>query len=293
MRTQNSDSTSPRLRNGSKNKGSRVSINSEVNDTTISLFESYDYALPFSEQTDLCTSQQAWAASENAMKTIDKSHSEYYVKKPKLTFHSSGTFQQVLLDMYGATNYNFTPLTVPKLKVISQNQVLSRVVEQRRIENDKEVATKVEKEESATLPLQCSVNRNWKIPKRRVNESPFEYKTQTQKLNWVMLLHSMKQTSSVEKSRKDLYERYGILPTTLPDGTVVCENRMLSDRARAKLYGQTKYSNQDRRPNSYQPPSLQMRSIAKTAYSQLGRLSCNCARITNACYQHKRPKTAQ
>ncbi|KAH3815768.1 hypothetical protein DPMN_144299 [Dreissena polymorpha] len=168
----------------------------------------------------------------------------------------------------------------------------TRVVEQGRIDKKNEVATQVEEDETAcsllkpTSPLQFSAYRDRKILNTRVKESAFEYKTQTQKLNWVMLLNTMKQISSIEKTEKDLYERYGIFQTTLPDGTVVCENRMLSDRAHSKLYAHTY-----RRPVSYQPPPLHLRSIAKTGYFNLSRRCFSCVRITNTCYQNKRPRT--
>ncbi|KAH3694800.1 hypothetical protein DPMN_082241 [Dreissena polymorpha] len=72
-------------------------------------------------------------------------------------------------------------------------RVLSRDVEQGRIDTEKEVAAKVEEDETAcsllkpTSPLQFSANRDWKMLNKRVKEYALEYKTQTQKLNWVML----------------------------------------------------------------------------------------------------------
>ncbi|KAH3693294.1 hypothetical protein DPMN_144298 [Dreissena polymorpha] len=128
--------------------------------------------------------------------------------------------------------------------------------------------------------------------KRRINEDAMETHTQTEKLNWVMLQHTVKQMSNVEKTRKDLYERYGIVPTTLPDGTVVCENRMLSDRARAKLFAQTKHGNHYRRPTSYQPPSLQLRSMTKTGKTNSG-FTRKTASKTNAIFRKHRPLTAK
>ncbi|KAH3693281.1 hypothetical protein DPMN_192685 [Dreissena polymorpha] len=72
-------------------------------------------------------------------------------------------------------------------------RVLSRVVEQGRIDTEKEVAANVVEDEPAcsllqpTSPLQFSANRDWKMLNKRVKEYALEYKTQTQKLNWIML----------------------------------------------------------------------------------------------------------
>ncbi|KAH3693295.1 hypothetical protein DPMN_192699 [Dreissena polymorpha] len=126
MRTQSGASgSSPRLRKGSKNKGSRVSINSEVSESEIFVFESDDDARALSEQTELYTPQQAWAAFEIALKSIDSSHSEYYVKKPKPTFLCSGTFQRVMLDMYGETDYGTKAYTVFKQKINTMSRATS------------------------------------------------------------------------------------------------------------------------------------------------------------------------
>ncbi|KAH3693292.1 hypothetical protein DPMN_192696 [Dreissena polymorpha] len=75
-----------------------------------------------------------------------------------------------------------------------------------------------------------------------------------------MLQNTIQQMTNMERSRQDLYERYGIVPTTLPDRRVVCENIMLSERARAQLYGRTEDGILYVRPKSYQPPSAQQRS---------------------------------
>ncbi|KAH3694801.1 hypothetical protein DPMN_082242 [Dreissena polymorpha] len=306
MRTQSSASgSSPRLRKGSKNKGSRVSINSEVSESEISVFESDDDAGAVSERTELYTPQQAWAAFEIALKSIDNSHSECYVKKPKPTFLCSEAFQRVMLDMYGETDYGTKAYTVLKQKVNTMSRatsvatrVLSNAAEQGRIERERGDTTKVNEvrnvvsQSKPTSALISSAKRGWKMLKRRINEDAMEIHTQTQKLNWVMLQHTVKQMSNVEKTRKDLYERYGIVPTTLPDGTVVCENRMLSDRARAKLYARTKDGHHYRRPTSYQPPSLQLLSMTKTGNTNSG-LTRKTASKTNVIFRKHRPLTAK
>ncbi|KAH3693282.1 hypothetical protein DPMN_192686 [Dreissena polymorpha] len=221
MRTQSSASgRSPRLRKGSKNNGSRVSINSEVSESEISVFESDDDARALSERTELYTPQQAWTAFEIALKSIDISHSEYYVKKPKPTFLCSGTFQRVMLGMYGETDYGTKAYTVLRQKVNTMSRatsvatrVLSNAAEQGRIEREREDSIKVKEERNAvsqskpTSALISSAKRGWKMLKRRINEDAMETHTQTQKLNWVMLQHTVKQMSNVEKTRKDLYER--------------------------------------------------------------------------------------
>ncbi|WAR23111.1 hypothetical protein MAR_036780 [Mya arenaria] len=110
--------------------------------------------------------------------------------------------------------------------------------------------------------------RGWKMLKRQVNENAMEHHTQSTKLNWVMLQHTVKQMTNTEKTRQDLYERYGIVPTKLDDGTFVCENRMLSERARSQMYGRTVDGREYMRPSSYQPNAARLRSRSQlSSYS--------------------------
>ncbi|KAH3693300.1 hypothetical protein DPMN_192704 [Dreissena polymorpha] len=47
------------------------------------------------------------------------------------------------------------------------------------------------------------------------------------------------------------------MPTTLPDGSVVCENRMLSDRSRFQMYRRGGDAKEYNRPKSAMPSSIQ------------------------------------
>lgn len=316
-----SSSSSPRsIIKSRKIRGSRVSLNSvatsDRDDLDTLNLDSDDEVLTSRKFVDTYSSpSQAWAAFETCVKTIDNS-SDYLSKRPKPNFVCSGAFQKVMVDMYGNTEYGSSKgysVLKQKLNNMARSTMLASRMMQSAIERgqeerendeyDKEHDCDIESQAIAEPRGSVSVEsesgakvaakRGWKIVKRDVNETTMEQNTQSTKLNWTMLQHTLKQMSNVSKTRQDLYERYGILPTRLPDGSTVCENRMLSDRARAQLYGRNKDGSEYKRPMSYQPPSLHVRSRTQTGYQKKTRDGVKSAKLPILGRGKQRPVTAK
>lgn len=308
-----SSTSSPRqIARSTKTRGSRVSLNSvsqsEKDDLDTLNLDSDDEVVT-SQKSGRYSPAQAWAAFENCVKNIDNSSPEYFVKKPKPNFVSSGTFQQVMVDMYGNTEYGNTKgytLLKQKLNNMARSTMLASrmmhvAVEKGQEDREKEESLEDEHvaesgQESVGEPESVAkvyAKRGWKILKREVNETAMEQKIQSTKMNWTMLQHTLKQMSNVERTRQDLYERYGIVPTVLPDGTTVCENRMLSERARAQLYGRNKDGSEYKRPKSYQPPPTHLRSRSQAGFQNKLRDGTKGAKMPSIGRGRQRPMTAK
>ncbi|WAR23146.1 hypothetical protein MAR_036815 [Mya arenaria] len=277
---QQSSSSPGQLWEGSRNKGSRVPLNSiatgkdGVDNTGLDSEDDND-----TQSTQMYTPQQAWSAFENCVKNIDNSNPEYFIKKPKPNYISSGTFQQVMEDMYGNSEYGNTKgYTVLKQKMNNMARatgLASRMIfsainkgQEEREEEEARIANGDPGEDELDMSShgeQKSVIKvfdkgGWKMLKRDVNENTMEHHKQSTKMNWTMLQHTVKQMTNTEKTRQDLYERYGIVPTKLDDGTLVSENRMLSERARSQMYGRTVDGREYMRPSSYKHHDVGLRS---------------------------------
>ncbi|KAH3693308.1 hypothetical protein DPMN_192712 [Dreissena polymorpha] len=83
------------------------------------------------------------------------------------------------------------------------------------------------------------------------------------KRGWKVL---KRQLAKPEDSSQDLYERYGVVPTTLPDSMI----------ARLDV------ENVQKRSNSYQPPALQIRNQMQKEYEQ-----CPCNKATGCIVPQK------
>ncbi|KAH3815760.1 hypothetical protein DPMN_144291 [Dreissena polymorpha] len=92
--------------------------------------------------------------------------------------------------------------------------------------------------------------------------------------------------SSGYRARQDLYERYGIVPTTLPDGIVVCENRILSDRSRLQMFGRGGDAKEYNRPKSAMPSSIRTNGGVVQRYIR------NDTILQSASNRKVRPSTA-
>lgn len=305
-KSRRSRASSPKqlMKSSRKIRGSRVSLNS-ISDGSV-FADSDDESVTQSRQ---CANSavQAWAAFENAVKNIDNANPEYFTKKPKPNFESSGAFQKVMLDMYGNTEYNNTKgYTLLKMKLNSMAKVttlasrmMTNAVNRGKEQREREEMDGAESEEEAPAPEQQNsatklfAKRGWKILKRQVQDTAMEQKCQSTKLNWAMLQHTVKQMSNVERTRQDLYERYGIVPTRLDDGTVVCENRMLSQKARAQLYSNGHDEKEQKRPSSYQPPLVHLRSKSQLSFQKKGRDGLIGAKHPSFGGRKLRPKTAK
>ncbi|KAL3869221.1 hypothetical protein ACJMK2_041930 [Sinanodonta woodiana] len=206
-----------------------------------------------------------WSKFSDSIKRIDNQH-ELFIKKPKPNFVSSGTFQQTMADMYGKTDYTkakHMQRLKEKLSIVSK--INSMTTHAFGFTTEKQTEQEVDKTEykepkkdkdetngSNTITKEFA-RRGWKILKRDVQETVLKHKTSDAHLAWTILQQHFKGMSDMEKTRYELYQRYGVLPIIKPDGSSVLENTMLSDRAKANLSDAARTGRI--RPRSYQPPS--------------------------------------
>ena len=320
-RSRKQRASSPReaMKGPRKTARSRISLNSTSERDDVSLCADSDEETLTSRSgqvgnNGMSNAAQAWAAFEDAVKNIDNSSPEYFTKKPKPNFESSGTFQKVMVDMYGNTEYGNTKgYTLLKLKLnhmakattLASRMMASAVTRgQQEREREAEEGTDEEPEEEPQVEQNSTsklfAKRGWKILKRQVQDTAMEHKCQPTKLNWAMLQHTVKQMTNVDRTRQDLYERYGILPTRLDDGSVVCQNRMLSEKARSQLYNDSHEKSDNhhlisinKRPSSYQPPPVHLRSISQLSFQKKGRDSLKNSKLGSSGSKRFRPKTAK
>ncbi|KAH3693288.1 hypothetical protein DPMN_192692 [Dreissena polymorpha] len=159
-----------------------------------------------------------------------------------------------MVDMYGNTEYSNTKAyTVSKKKLsnlpnasIHAAQMLVNAVEKIQHEREKEKEQESGKIKERDVDDDAhntnnvekeTAKRCWKILKRHIDKLTNEKSIESLTVNVAVLQNSVTLMSSGYRARQDLYERYGFVPTTLPDGRVVCENRMLSDRSRLQMFG--------------------------------------------------------
>ncbi|KAK3600671.1 hypothetical protein CHS0354_029535 [Potamilus streckersoni] len=217
-----------------------------------------------------------WSKFSDSIKRIDNQH-ELFIKKPKPNFVSSGTFQQTMADMYGKTDYTkakHMQRLKERLSIVSKvnsmtthafgftmDKQTEKEADERKHEEPKK--DKDETDGSNTITKECA-RRGWKVLKRDVQETVLKHKTSDAHLAWSILQQHFKGMSDMEKTRYELYQRYGVLPIIKPDGTSVLENTMLSDRAKANLSDAARTGRI--RPRSYQPPSSlrkEMKNVSK------------------------------
>ncbi|KAH3815770.1 hypothetical protein DPMN_144301 [Dreissena polymorpha] len=226
-----------------------------------------------SPNTDLKTLQEAWLAFVTAIRNVDNNRLEHSSVRPKPTLVSSKIFQQVMVDMYENTEYSNTKgNTVLKKKLsnlthasIHAAQMLVNAVEKEQQEREKEKEKEsgdikendVDDDANKTNNFaKETATRSWKILKRHIDKLTNEKNIESSTVNVAVLQQSVTLMSSGYRARQDLYERYGIVSTTLPDGSVVCENRMLSDRSRFQMYRRGGDAKEYNRPKSAMSSSI-------------------------------------
>ena len=281
-----------------KTRDSRISTYSDKEDLDTEDLESDDETV--TSKPNSVTPAQAWAAFEDSIREIDNTPVEVFVKKPKPNFVSSETFQSVMIDLCGNKDYRSKSYNKLKEKIGAvgrANALASRIFANAAAPKLVEGADEPDAESEEVQPANDEENnlnkvfakRGWKVLKRQVNETVLENKTASTKMQWSILKQTVKQMTNVEKTRQDLYERYGIVPTVQEDGTTIMENRMLSDRARALIYGRAEDKGQENkrphRPLSYQPMPTYLRALSRKT-----RVSSKLPQIPKA---KQRPTTAK
>ena len=272
-RSRTTSTTSPRT----KTRSTRISVVSDRDDLDTEDLESDEENCTSKPKS--VTPAQAWAAFEDSIRVIDESPVEYFTKKPRPHFISSDTFQSVMVDMYGNKEYSntrgYTRLKEKIGAIGRASNIAARMFASAAANKLEEGIDEPDHESEELQPAnddesglkKVFAQRGWKVLKRQVNETALENKTTNTKLQWSMLKQTVKQMTNMDKTRQDLYERYGIVPTVLEDGTTIKENRMLSDRARTLLYHRNDDKGQENkrpmRPSSYQPLPTYLRALSR------------------------------
>ncbi|KAH3815719.1 hypothetical protein DPMN_144250 [Dreissena polymorpha] len=152
-----------------------------------------------------------------------------------------------MVDMYGNTEYGNTKgYTLLKLKLgnmakssgLAARMMAKAVAKGQELRENEEPKNDCEQnvydepdgktgelQEDSESVTKVFAKRSWKAVSKQVNDDNKEHKYQAPpKFNLAMLQQTVQQMTNIKRSRQDLYERYGIVTTTLPDGRVVCEN---------------------------------------------------------------------
>ncbi|XP_062578615.1 uncharacterized protein LOC134240533 [Saccostrea cucullata] len=218
---------------------------SEVN---ISVASVTDEELSFSDSDDEgvtpCqnTNDKFWNSFGESLKRINDDSAKFLIR-PKPNFKSSFIFQGAMTETCGNTQYGssrgYTKLKETLNRLTDVSGAAARMfVNAAKPKEDatSEETQEIEEEKPETGMKEITsalggAKRSWKLIKRNVNETALEKKTEKTKLNWDMLAHHAKGLTDLERSRQDLYQRYGLLPMLHKDGSYECRNIMWSERA--------------------------------------------------------------
>lgn len=183
---------------------------------------------------------EAWNQFESHINMIDDltSSATQHLIKP---FRCSSAFQSVLSDMCGCCN-NDKPQSCTKTNshtvnvAIFATKFLGKVKALNKLKNSRNgTHASIRRAESTNQPSKNSVKnskRGWGLLRQCVNDfKAHERMHQDTELRDIPV-QNLKNLSDFESTRRDLYQRYGIIPTTRNDGTVTRQNMMLSERAR-------------------------------------------------------------
>lgn len=187
-----------------------------------------------------------WNMFGDSLKKINDD-SEKFLIRSKPNFKSSKTFKGAMTETCGNTEYGsskgYTKLkeTLNRLSDVSGAafRALSKAAKPMEEKEDPTVeeveeSDKEKQSENDIKEISSALGgakRSWKLIKRSVNETALEKKTEKTKLNWDMLAHHAKGLTDQERTRQDLYQRYGLLPMLHKDGNYECRNIMWSERA--------------------------------------------------------------
>ncbi|XP_013078316.2 uncharacterized protein LOC106064342 [Biomphalaria glabrata] len=75
-----------------------------------------------------------------------------------------------------------------------------------------------------------NARRRWGLLRSYVRDLAARKRMRKASMNWTLLRHTVKGMGNLERSRHDLYVRYGLVPVVTKDGKVIKENMMMSNR---------------------------------------------------------------
>ena len=195
----------------------------------------------------------AWSMFENHVKLIDDCTGSLS-NVPRRTFISSPVFQNVMTDLYGRPEYSKTRAFLQLRSRVGNvaayaSRFLGRVKALHAMRasseefNDDDVDFDFEfdddfvdgRRRQPSAETVENAKRAWRILRNHVMEEAAKKRMSRPALAWDVIRHTLRAGSNLERARLDIYQRYGLIPMVLPDGRVVQENTMLSERARQAL----------------------------------------------------------
>ncbi|XP_061192727.1 uncharacterized protein LOC133200928 [Saccostrea echinata] len=231
-------SATGRLSSAGRRSDVNISVAS-VTDEELSFSDSDDEGVTPSHQTN----EKFWNSFGESLKRINDDSGKFLIR-PKPNFKSSFTFQGAMTETCGNTQYGssrgYTKLKETLNRLTDVSGAAARMfVNATKPKEDitSEETQEIDEEEKPETGMKeitsalGGAKRSWKLIKRNVNETAMEKKTEKTKLNWDMLAHHAKGLTDLERSRQDLYQRYGLLPMLHKDGSYECRNIMWSERA--------------------------------------------------------------
>nr|KAG5688336.1 hypothetical protein BaRGS_027878 [Batillaria attramentaria] len=178
----------------------------------------------------------AWDMFEEHVRNIHDS-SDMFSRRQGPSFTASSTFQETMVEIFGYPEYAKPP--PPSVTTTTRSRNVTNcatkfILNLRKRTSVVPGAQKPAVREVSRRTIE-NARRGWRILRQHVHETWLSKRTSTAALSWSMLRQTLMGMSDMDRTRLDLYKRYGIVPSVDSQGRIVMENTMLSDRARKAI----------------------------------------------------------
>ncbi|XP_076441429.1 uncharacterized protein LOC143280603 [Babylonia areolata] len=173
----------------------------------------------------------AWDVFEEHVRTIHDS-SDLFSRYQGPSFQASSTFQETMMELYGHPDYSHPPGGATTTASVATRGMMVAGAASRFLKLRKMLGGGRRVPDRQTVE---NAKRGWRVLKQYVQDNYTSKRTSQAALSWSMLRHTLKGLSDMEKTRVDLYRRYGIMPTMDNEGRLVTVNTMLSQRAQQAI----------------------------------------------------------
>ncbi|XP_076462549.1 uncharacterized protein LOC143294919 [Babylonia areolata] len=206
--------------------------------------EEEEKTTPSSPPTSPTSASRAWDFFEEhtrAMHDLFPNNVQFPKPPGPSSMQASAAFQETMMDLFGYPDYSRPPppprdtvtqLARRTLHVNNAKGKFSKALCRGGVEGAEGV------EGACPTPgvdhlMADNAQRGWRALRLYLQDQCLSKRTSPAALSWTMLRHTMKgMGQDTEKTRHDLYKRYGIIPSEDANGNVVKVNTMLSERAR-------------------------------------------------------------
>ncbi|KAL8598619.1 hypothetical protein ACOMHN_013502 [Nucella lapillus] len=191
------------------------------------------------------SASRAWKVPEDRLRSsqdlASPSQPPPHLGPPSI--RASSTFQDTMVDLFGYPDYSHPPPPFSVCQIASKNLRVNGALNKffrsrRRCAQAEGSCVEGKGEVEVDALMVDSAQRGWQALRSYLQEQGVSKRTSPSALNWTMLAHTVKgMATDQDKTRQDLYRRYGIIPSEDANGNVVMVNTMLSDRARKTSTG--------------------------------------------------------